>query len=56
MTTRSCLLLIACLLAAVSAHAEPTQAGAFVDLFNGNAEANKLLRRKYREGFEVKGL
>ncbi len=35
MTTRSCLLLIACLLAAVSAHAEPTQAGAFVDLFNG---------------------
>jgi hypothetical protein len=24
--------------------------------FNGNAEANKLLRRKYREGFEVKGL
>lgn len=35
MTTRSCLLLIACLLAAVSAQAEPTQAGAFVDLFNG---------------------
>ncbi len=24
--------------------------------FNGNADANKLLRRKYREGFEVKGL
>ena len=35
MTLNRCLLLTACLLAAVSTHAEPTQAGAFVDLFNG---------------------
>jgi hypothetical protein len=35
MTPKRCLFLTACLLAAVSTHAEPTQAGAFVDLFNG---------------------
>lgn len=35
MTTNRYFLLAAYLLASLSAHAEPTQAGAFVDLFNG---------------------
>ena len=35
MNPQRCLLLIACVITSLSSHAVPTQAGAFVDLFNG---------------------